>query len=107
MSILSIYGIGSDRVLAKNHCTKGTVTKVSRSWVKVNKKPARLTAGDGAVFSHYITFTYTVENFPYQGTLYVDMGFRCPQKGEIIDIYYDPQKPRRYACYAFGPSVTL
>ena len=25
--------------------------------------------------------------------------------GEQIEIFYDPEKPERYACYAFGPAV--
>lgn len=106
MNILRIYSIGADAILTKNCSTKGIVTKVHQSWVKVNRKPIRLSASDGAVFAHYITFEYTVGHIPYQGTLFVGRCCRCPQVGEQIDIYYDPQKPRSYACCAFGPVIT-
>ena len=35
----------------------------------------------------------------------MDLYYRCPQKGEQIDIYYDPEKPENYDFYAFGPAT--
>ena len=52
-----------------------------------------------------ITFVYRVDNIAYTGKLYVDLRYRCPHKGEQIDVYYDPENPKNYACYAFGPGV--
>ena len=70
------------------------------------KKPVRLGINEhNTLFSHYIFFTYTVNGLSYKGKLYVDLSYRCPQKGERIDVYYDPEKPENYACYAFGPAV--
>lgn len=107
MKLLLIFGIGSDKILAKNHHVMGTVTKVERCWwYKVNTKPIRLHGLDGSVFPHIITFEYTVDSIPYQGKLFIWVRYRCPQKGESIDVYYDPERPKQYACYDFPPVNT-
>ena len=79
---------------------------VQDSYLHVVKKPIRLTVTpQNTIVSHFIVFRYTVDSIPYTGKLYVDLRYRCPQKGEQIDVYYDPEKPENYACYAFGPRV--
>lgn len=106
MKLLRIFSIGADRILAKNCCTRAVVTAVGNSYLHVVKKPVRLVPNErNTIYSHYIFFTYTVDNIPCKGKLYVDLQYRCPQKGEVIDVYYDPEKPQNYACYSFGPNV--
>ena len=106
MNLLRIFGFWSNDILSKNCCTKGTVTMVQISFIHVVKKPVRLYLNpSNTIYSHFITFTYTVDSIPYKGKLYVDLSFRCPHKGEQIDVYYDPEKPQNYACYPFGPNV--
>ena len=108
MNILRLFGIGSDAILSKGCCVKGKVAEVSRCWwLTVNTKPVRRFPGDGAVYPHIITFAYEVNGVPYAGKLYIPVRYRVPQKGETIDVYYDPEKPGNYACYAFGPGTTL
>ena len=105
MKLLSVLGIGSKKILEKGCCTKGTVTGVSKSYLYVVKKPVRLYVSDSnTLFSHYIFFTYTVDNIPYKGKLYVDLNYRCPQKGETVEVFYDPENPAHYAFYSFGPN---
>jgi len=105
MKLFRIFSIGADRILAKKCCTDGIVTAVGNSYVHVVKKPVRLGINaQNTLYSHYIFFTYTVNGISYKGKLYVDLAYRCPQKGERIDVYYDPEKPENYACYAFGPA---
>lgn len=106
MKLLRIFSIGTDRILTKNCCVKGTVTMVRNSHLYVAKKPVRLFPNErNTLYSHFITFTYTVDNISYTGKLFVSLHYRWPQKGEQIDVYYDPEKPENYACYAFGPAV--
>lgn len=106
MKLLRIFGIGSDRILTKGHSVPGIVTGVSRSYLYVVKKPVRLVITEqNTMFSHYITFTYTVNGIPYKGRLWVSLRYRCPRKGEQIEVFYDPEKPEKYACYAFGPNT--
>ena len=105
MNLLRVFGLWSQDILAKNYCTKGTVTMVQTSFIHVVKKPVRLyVSSANTMYSHFITFTYSVDNIPYKGKLYVDLAYRCPQKGEQIDVYYDPEKPQNYAFYSFGPN---
>jgi len=105
MKLLRIFSIGADRILGKGCCVKGTVTTVQKSYLCVVKKPVRLYPNESnTLYSHYITFLYTVDSIPYTGKLFVSLNYRCPQKGDQIDINYDPEKPENYACYAFGPA---
>lgn len=106
MKLLRIFHIGAKKILAKDCSVKGTVTMVQKSYLYVVKKPVRLYISDSnTLYSHFITFTYTVDNIPYTGKLFISLNYRCPQKGEQIDVYYNPEKPEDYACYAFGPAV--
>lgn len=106
MKLLRIFSIGADKILAKKCCVQTTVTSVQISRLYVVKKPVRIgITEENTLFSHYINFTYTVDNIPYEGKLFISLHYRCPQKGERIDVYYDPEKPENYACYAFGPAV--
>lgn len=108
MKLLRIFGIGANCILAKDYCVQGTVTQVQRTWLHTVKKPVRLYINEqNTLFSHFITFAYTVDGVQYSGKLFVDLRFRCPQKGERIDVYCDPEKPEHYACYAFGPGAQI
>ena len=108
MKLFRIFSIGSDKILAKGQSIRGTVTGVSRSWLYVVKKPVRLgITEDNTMTSHYIFFTYTVNGIAYKGKLWVSLRYRCPQKGDRIEVFYDPEKPENYACYAFGPNNRL
>lgn len=106
MKLFRIFGIGEDKILAKNHSVSGTVTMVQKSYLYVIKKPVRLSISDNnTLYSHFITFRYVVDSVPYIGKRFITPYFRCPQKGEKIEVFYDPEKPENYACYAFGPAV--
>ena len=108
MNLFRIFGIGSAPILAKGCQTKGTVTAVRRSSLYVIKKPVRLYPNEkNTQFSHFITFQYTVGSVSYKGKLFIPPQHRCPQKGDVIEVFYDPDKPERYACYSFGPNVTM
>ena len=105
MKFLRYFSIGSDKILAKGHSVPGIVTAVGRSYLYVVKKPVRLYVNDqNTMFSHWIFFTYTVNGKSYKGRLWVSLRYRCPQKGEQIEVFYDPEKPESYACYTFGPN---
>ena len=106
MNLFRVFGLWDRDILARNCCTRGTVTLVRTSFLHVVKKPVRISLNpSNTIFSHFITFTYTVDGMTYKGKRYVDLMYRCPQKGEEIDVYYDPGNPQKYACYAFGPAV--
>ena len=105
MRFLSIFGIGAKKILSRGCSTAATVTAVRNSYIHVVKKPVRLYVNDSnTMYSHYIFFTYTVDSIPYKGILYVDLRYRCPQKDEQLEVFYDPENPARYAFYSFGPN---
>lgn len=106
MKLLRIFSIGAKKILEKGCSVPGRVTMVQRSYIHVVKKPVRLYLNESnTLFSHFVTFQYTVDSIPYTGKLYVDLRYRCPQKGETIDVFYDPDEPENYACCTFGPNV--
>ena len=105
MNFLCTFHIGALRILNKNCSVQGHVTLVQKSYLYIIKKPIRLYVNDrNTMFSHYITFQYTVENQTYLGKLFLNPYIRCPRKGEEITVYYDPEKPQNYACRIFERS---
>ena len=105
MKLFRMFHIGAEKTLAKDCHVRGTVTRVQKSYLYVIKKPVRLYVNDSnTLYSHWITFTYTVDSIPFTGKLFITPNFRCPRKDEAIEVYYDPEKPENYACYAFGPA---
>jgi len=106
MKLFRMFHIGAKKILEKDCHVTGTVTIVKLSRIYVVKKPVRIfITENNTMFSHWIGFTYTVNGITYQGKLWISLRYRCPQKGEQINVYYDPEKPENYACYAFGPAV--
>ncbi len=84
-----------------------TIENVDKSYLYVIKKPVRIgITEENTKYSHFIHFTYVVDGNPYQGKLFITPYYRCPGKGETIEVYYDPEKPQDYACYAFGPGIS-
>ena len=105
MKLFRIFGIGEQKILAKNTRVTATVTMVQRSCLYVIKKTVRLYVNDSnTLYSHFITFRYVVDSVPYTGKRFITPYYRCPRKGETFEVCYDPEKPENYACYAFGPA---
>lgn len=108
MKLLRMFGIGERKILEKGYSVKGTVTIVQISRIYVVKKPVRIfITEENTMFSHWITFTYCVNGNTYTGKRWISLRYRCPKKGEEMDVFYDPEKPENYACYAFGPNTRL
>ena len=107
MKLLRMFSIGADSILSKGHSVQTTVSNVYRCWwLRINTKPVRRFSGDGAIYPHIISFTYEVDGTTYEGKLWIPVRYRVPAKGETIAVYYDPEKPGNYACYAFGLNTT-
>ena len=106
MNLFCVFGIGSARILEKGCNVTGTVTAVRNSGLYVIKKPVRLYPNENNTrFSHFVAFRYTVNGATYEGKLFLTPHIRCPQKGERIEVFYDPEKPEMYACHSFGPAA--
>lgn len=97
MNLFRCFGLGSNRIIADGNTVTGTVTKQSICWwFKVNTKPFRKHAWDGAVFPHMITFSYTIDGKEYIGNRFIHWNLRCPVVGEHITVYYNRYDPRKY-----------
>ena len=95
--LLRMFGIGVTNAIADEQ-TEGTVTDVRTCyWFKVNTKPVRTHAGDGAVYPHIIHFAYRVGGQAYTGKRFVQWNKRCPVKGERLTVYYEKEKPSNFA----------
>ncbi len=105
MHLLRTFGIGEQRILAKDAHVPGVVTKVTVCrWISVKTTLARICAtSENTIHPHIITFSYQVDGNEYEGNRYIWVRYRCPKKGEEIEVYYDPENPAKYACYALGP----
>ena len=94
---LRMFGIGATNAIAGEQ-TEGVVTEVKTCWwLKVNTKPVRRSAIDGALFPHIIHFTYCVSGQTYKGKRYVNWNKRCPVRDERIVVHYEREHPEKYA----------
>ncbi len=95
--MLRMFGIGTANAIAGGQ-TEGIVTEIKTCWwLKVNTKPVRRHALDGALFPHIIHFTYSVGGQTYRGKRYVNWNKRCPVKDERITVCYEQENPEKYA----------
>lgn len=76
--------------------TIGKVIKVHKCWwIKVNTKPVRKHAFDGAMFPHIITVEYEVDGQTYVKKKFLNYNITCPKVGSNVDVYYDREKPKK------------
>lgn len=76
--------------------TTGTVISAKKQWwFKVNTKPARLNASDGAVFPYIIKVTYRVDAKEYTRWGWIPAGFNVPNVGSTVGIRYSADKPSK------------
>lgn len=76
--------------------TVGTVIRVARQWwLKVNTKPVRLHALDGAIFPHIIKVQYTVDGSSYTKGKWIAAGRPVPVIGTKVSVLYCGNNPRK------------
>lgn len=76
--------------------TIAKVIKVHKCWwIKVNTKPVRLHALDGAVFPHIITVEYEVDGQKYTKKKFLNYNITCPNVGSSVELYYEISNPKR------------
>ncbi len=74
----------------------GTVVKVSTQWwLKVNTKPLRKNAVDGAVFPHILQVAYQVNGKTYTKRKWIPAGRPVPEVGTSLAVLYDEIKPSK------------
>jgi hypothetical protein len=79
-----------------NKEAKGTVISVAKQWwLKVNKKPIRTNALDGATFPHIIKVQYVVDGKTYTKRKWIGAGKVVPAIGSKLTVLYCSKKPSK------------
>ena len=98
MKFLLYFGVGGKKIMAQNRCCSATVTRVATCyWLKINTKPLRKHAWDGAVHPHMVSFEYEVNGQRYSGKRYFSWTIKPPVPGCCLTVYYDEANPARFA----------
>ena len=64
---------------------------------KINTKPVRMHALDGAIFPYIMTFTYEVDGIQYKKRKYIGLRADAISIFGNVDVYYDKDKPSKCA----------
>ncbi|MBR5537596.1 MAG: sugar ABC transporter permease [Clostridia bacterium] len=74
--------------------TIGTVRSVAKQWwFKVNTRPMRMGALDGAAFPHIIKVQYVVDGSTYTKRKWIGAGKAVPAVGSRLPVLYCSGKP--------------
>ena len=74
--------------------TTGTIISVAKQWwLKVNTKPIRLGALDGATFPHIIKVQYVVDGNTYTKRKWIGADKPVPTIGSKLTVLYCAEKP--------------
>lgn len=76
--------------------TVGTVVSAAKQWwLKINTKPFRMHALDGAIFPYIIKVSYTVNDVTYFRRKWISAGKPCPSVGSTVSVIYSTDKPSK------------
>ena len=79
-----------------NKETTGIVLSVVKQWwLKVNTKPVRMGAFDGATFPHIIKVQYVVDGNTYTKRKWISAGKTVPAVGSKLTVIYCSNKPTK------------
>ena len=76
--------------------TMGTVISVKKQWwLKINTKPVRTHALDGAIFPHIIKVQYTVDGKTYIKRKWIGANCQPPAEGSSVTVLYYGNNPNK------------
>jgi len=76
--------------------TKGTVISAAKQWwLKINTKPIRMHALDGAIFPYIIKVEYTVNGTAYTKRKWIGTGKPVPAVGSAVTVRYCFENPKK------------
>ena len=76
--------------------TMGTVISVKKQWwLKINTKPVRTHALDGAIFPHIIKVQYTVDGKTYIKRKWIGANSQPPVAGSSVTVLYYGNNPNK------------
>ena len=80
-----------------DHKVIGTVVSVKKQWwLKVNTKPVRMHALDGATFPHIVTVKYTVDGNEIVKKKWLKACVTPPSVNEQVTVVYREDKPSKF-----------
>jgi len=75
--------------------TAAVIAAKKQWWLKINTKPVRKHAFDGAIFPYIITVRYTVDGNTYTKRKWIPAGQPVPAVGSLVTVRYREEKPGR------------
>lgn len=76
--------------------TIGTIVSVKKQWwLKVNTKPVRRHAFDGATFPHIVAVKYTVNGTEYTKKKWLKACITPPSVNDQVTVIYQENKPQK------------
>ncbi len=76
--------------------TIGTILSVKKQWwLKVNTKPIRKHALDGATFPHIVKVKYSANGKEIIKKKWLGAGVHCPSVNEQVTVIYQEEKPHK------------
>ena len=94
-NILIKYGGDTTITWLFENDTSAITKKLEQRWLKVNRKPVRAHAMDGAAFPHTIKVKYTIDGKDYICRKWIGAGNKVPDKGTTIKVTYCEDKPSK------------
>lgn len=86
--------------------TNGVIVAVKRCWwLKINTKPVRAHALDGAVFPYVVTVRYSAGGSEFVGKKTVVWKNGIPRAGQEVTVWYNANKPAKIIKLFPGSSV--
>lgn len=80
--------------------TTGVVISATKQWwMKINTKPVRISALDGAIFPYIIKVQYTVDGNTYIKRKWISAGKAVPAVGSRAEVLYCAEKPGKSKIY--------
>ena len=76
--------------------TTGVITSTVKLWmIKINNKPIRTHALDGAAFPYIVKVKYTVDGKEYVKRKFVGTYSTCPKEGNSVTVNYQDDVPSK------------
>jgi hypothetical protein len=76
--------------------TTGVIISTMKLWmIKINKKPIRTHALDGAAFPYIVKVKYTVDGKEYVKRKFVGSYSTCPKEGNSVTVNYQDDMPSK------------
>ena len=76
--------------------TTGTIISAKKQWwLKINKKPIRNGALDGAVFPYIIKVRYVVDGKEYIKRKWIGTEYPVPVEGSTVQLAFEENQPEK------------